>query len=138
MQLKFKSEVLALLFGAFVILLNFGDSHTGPTIGNLDTIFGLPFWPLMDVIYPLASIFIFIAYGRTKGNGFLKFNVKTALPLSAFLLALFLLSLDDISLVLNLGLGFPKAYWIAIMWLYPTISFLAFFSFGQGNQNEQR
>jgi len=134
LQIKFKFEVLAFLFGAFVILLNFGDSHTGPTIGNLDTIFGLPFWPLMDVIYPIASVLIFIAYGQAKGNGTLKFNVETALPLSVYLLAIFLLSIDDVSLVLNLGLGVPDAYWILMMWLYPAISFLAFFSFGLANE----
>jgi hypothetical protein len=138
MQINFKREFLAFLFGALVILLNFGDGHTGPTIGNLDTIFGVLLWPLMDIIYPLASIYVFITYGRAKSNGVLKFNVKTAIPLIAYLLAIFLLSIDDVSLVLNLGLGFPKAYWIAIMWLYPAISFLAFFSFGQANQNERR
>ena len=56
MQLKFKTEALIFLFGALVILLTFGDNHTGPNIGNLDTIFGLRLWPIMDAIYPLASI----------------------------------------------------------------------------------
>jgi hypothetical protein len=88
----------------------------------------------MDVIYPIASVLIFIAYGQAKGNGTLKLNVETALPLSAYLLAIFLLSIDDVSLVLNLGLGFPDTYWILMMWLYPVISFFAFFSFGLANE----
>jgi len=120
----------------FIILLNFGDDHTGLTIGNLDTIFGLRFWPLMDIIYPLASILIFLAYGVAKGNGGLKFNAKMVMPLAIYLLALFLISIDDVSQVLNLGLTLPEVYWIAMMWLYPAISFLAFFSFGKQTKNQ--
>jgi hypothetical protein len=134
LRLKLKSEIIAFLFGAFIILLNFGDNHTGSTIGNLDTIFGLRFWPLMDIIYPLASILIFLAYGEAKGNGDLKFSIKTVMPFIVFILALFLISIDDISLVLNLGLTFPEIYWIVMMYLYPIISFLAFFSFGEANE----
>jgi hypothetical protein len=134
LQTKFESEILALLFGVLVILLNFGDDHIGPTVGNLDTIFGLRLWPLMDVIYPVTSIIIFLAYGATKSKGYLKFNAKTAVPIAVYLLALFLISVDDVSQVLNLGLTFPETYWIAIMWLYPLISFVAFFSFGLENQ----
>jgi hypothetical protein len=134
LQLKLKSEILAFLFGVFIILLNFGDDHTGPTIGNLDTIFGLRFWPLMDIIYPLATILIFLSYGKAKGNGDLKFSAKTVTLLIVFLLGLFIISIDDVSQVLNLGLTFPNIYWIAMMWLYPIISFLAFFSFGEANE----
>jgi hypothetical protein len=134
LQLKLKSEVLAFLFGVFIILLTFGDDYAGPTIGNLDTIFGLRFWPLMDTIYPLASILIFLAYGEAKGNGDLKFSAKTVIPYIVFILALLLISIDDVSQVLNLGLNFPEIYWKAMMWLYPIISFLAFFSFGEANE----
>jgi hypothetical protein len=88
----------------------------------------------MDVIYPLASILIFLAYGEAKGNGDLRFNVGTVLPLTAYALALFLNCIDDVSLVLNLGLTLPETYWIAVLWLYPVISFFAFFSFGQANE----
>jgi hypothetical protein len=88
----------------------------------------------MDIIYPLASILIFLAYGEAKGNGGLKFSAKTVMPLAVYFLALFLICIDDVSQVLNLGLIFPKIYWIAMMWLYPFISFLAFFSFGETNE----
>ncbi len=138
MQLKFKSEVLALLFGVLVIMLTFGDDHTSRTIGNLDTIFGHALWPVMDVIYPLATILIFLVYGQVKGNGSLKFNAKTVLPLIAFALALFLISVDDVSQVLNFGLTLPEAYWIAMMWLYPIVSFFAFFGFGMANEKASK
>ena len=138
MQLKFTSEVLAFLFGVLVIMLTFGDCHINPTIGNLDTIFGHALWPVMDVIYPLATILVFLAYGNVKGIGGLKFNAKAVLPLIAFLLALFLISVDDVSQVLNLGLTFPKTYWIAMMWLYPIVSFLAFFGFGVANEKASK
>lgn len=136
LQLKFKTEVLVFLFGALIIMLNFGDDHTGPTIGNLDTIFGLRFWPLMDVVYPLASILLFLAYGQAKRSGNSKFNLKAILPLAGYVLALFLVSIDDVSQVLNLGLNLPEAYWIVVMWLYPVISFLAFFSYGRANEKD--
>jgi hypothetical protein len=88
----------------------------------------------MDVIYPVASILLFLAYGQAKSSGDTKFNLKTALPLAVYLVALVLLSVDDISAVLNLGVKFPEAYWIAAMWLYPIVSFLAFFSYGQATE----
>jgi hypothetical protein len=134
LRLKLKSEVLAFLFGMFIILLNFGDDHTSPTVGNLDTIFGLRLWPLMDMIYPLATILIFLYYGKAKGKGELKFNAKTATLFIVFFLGLFLISIDDVSDVLRLGLILPETYWIAMMWLYPIISFLTFFSFGEANE----
>ena len=138
MQVKFKTEAIVFLFGALVIMLNFGDDHTGPTIGNLDTIFGLRLWPLMDLIYPLASILLFLAYGEAKGGGTTKFNRKTILPLAGYLLALVLISVDDISTVLNLGLTLPETYWITAMWLYPILSFLTLFTYGQANEKTNK
>jgi hypothetical protein len=135
-QLKFKTEALAFLFGALVILLTFGDNRIGPNIGNLDTIFGLRLWPIMDIIYPLASILIFFAYGQAKNKENPERDTKGLLPLAIYLVALFLLSIDDVSDILNLGLKFPEAYWIAVMWLYPIISFLTFFSYGQANEKQ--
>ncbi len=88
----------------------------------------------MDVIYPVASILLFLAYGQAKGDGTLKINSKTILPLAGYVLVLLLISVDDFSDVLNLGLKFPEAYWIAMMWLYPLISFVTFFSYGQAKE----
>ena len=61
-----KSDFLAMLFGMVMILIIFGDSLPVPNAGNLDTIFGKTWWPTMDVIYPLASIVIFLFYGNRK------------------------------------------------------------------------
>jgi hypothetical protein len=134
LHLNLKSEVLALIFGALIILLNFGDDHTGPTIGNLDTMFGLGLWPLMDTIFLLSSIIIFLAYGKAKSNGKLKLTAKTALPLIVYVLALCSISIDDFSQLLNSSLTLPENYWIIMMWLYPIISLLAFLSFGEANK----
>jgi hypothetical protein len=133
MQIKFKSEMLAFLFGVLVILLIFGDQHMSPTIGNLDTIFGLRFWPLLDAAYFLGSIGVFLAYGHSKG-GALKFNPKTLVPLTAFVVALFMISVDDFFSVLSLDWKLPEPYWIAAMWLYLVVSFFAFFCFGEANE----
>jgi hypothetical protein len=130
-----KSEALALLFGALIILINFGDAHTSSQIGNLDTIFGLGLWPLMDTIFLVSPIIIFLAYGKAKANGKLKFTAKTTLPLIIYASALFSISIDDFSQILNPSLALPETYWIIMMWLYPIISLLAFFSFGEANKN---
>ena len=134
MQRKFEAEVLAALFGVLIILLDFGDDHTGLTIGNLDTIFGLRLWPVMDVIYPVASIVVFVAYGRSKTSKEWNIDAQTILPLAGYLIVLLLISVDDVSDVLKLGLKLPEAYWIPVMWLYPIISFITFFSFGHANE----
>jgi predicted house-cleaning NTP pyrophosphatase (Maf/HAM1 superfamily) len=62
-----KAEALALSFGALIILVTFGDAYIQPFIGNLDTIFGLSLWKLMDILYPALSILVFLFYGRLKG-----------------------------------------------------------------------
>jgi hypothetical protein len=84
----------------------------------------------MDVIYPLATITVFLLYGYVKGNGF-RVNVATVLLLVSFLTALALMNIDDISMVLQLALYPPKAYWVAISWIYPVYAACAFFLFGK-------
>jgi hypothetical protein len=86
----------------------------------------------------MATILIFTAYGKAKGNGDLKFSAKTITPLILFLIGLLVISIDDVSQVFNLGLTFPEVYWIVAMWFYPIISFFAFFSFGEANENRVR
>ena len=92
-----KSEILALSFGMLIILLTFGDSHLVAHVGNLDTIFGLAFWKPLDVLFVLASILVFLLYGKVKGG--LRFNVVTKLVFLSYLFALLLISLDGIALV---------------------------------------
>ena len=126
-----KSEIIALTFGALLVLLTFGDSPLAHNVGNLDTIFGHDLWKPLDVMYPLASIAVFLLYGKAKGS--LKFNVATMLVFLSYLFALALISLDDIALVLNLQITLPKDYWIAVEWFYPICSSIAFFIFGRTN-----
>jgi hypothetical protein len=126
-----KSEIMALAFGALSLLLTFGDSHLAGNVGNLDVIFGHVFWKPLDVLYPLASIVVFLLYGKVKGG--LRFNVVTMLVFLSYLFALTLICLDDIALVLNLQITLSKSYWIAVEWFYPIYSSIAFFVFGKAN-----
>lgn len=128
-----RSEILALAFGALLIFITFGDSHIFVVVGNLDTIFGLAFWKPLDVFYPLATITVFLLYGRDKGKG-LKINKITLLLFASFIAALALVNIDDIVEVLNITLVLPKAYWIAIEWIYPIYSSIAFFLFGKTHE----
>ncbi|MGB8780362.1 MAG: hypothetical protein WCD81_06905 [Candidatus Bathyarchaeia archaeon] len=131
----FKSEITALAFGALLILLTFGDAHLVGYVGNLDVIFGHAFWKPLDVLYALASIVVFLLYGKVKGG--LRFNVVTMLVLLSYLFALALISLDDVALVLNLQITLSKGYWIAVEWFYPIYSGIAFFIFGRANARAQ-
>jgi hypothetical protein len=62
-------------------------------------------------------------------NG-LKLNLATVSVFLSFLLVLALVSIDDIYQVLGLTLTLPRNYWIAIEWIYPIYSMIAFFIFG--------
>ncbi len=128
-----RSEILALAFGALLICVTFGDAHIYWFIGNLDTIFGLAFWRAMDVFYPLASISVFLLYGWEKGKG-LKINSITILLFVSFVAALALVNIDDIAQVLNITFSPPKTYWVAIEWVYPIYSSVAFFLFGKKHE----
>ena len=130
----FRSEVLAFAFGVLLILVTFGDDHlgriAGVAIGNLDTIFGYTLWPLMDVIYPLATIAVFLFYGSVKGKG-LRINWVPVLLFVSFLAALALMNFDDIAIALQLAIYPPRAYWVAITGIYPAYAALSFFLFGK-------
>ena len=79
----------------------------------------------------------FFGLWRAKHNGVLKFSVQTLLPLMVYLFSLFLISVDDVSDVLNLGLTFPESYWIVMMWIYPIAAFLCFFWFGLASKGQK-
>ena len=132
-----KSELLAFTFGIFIILVTFGDTHPiipGLLIGNLDTMLGLQLWPILDVIYPLATIAVFLVYAKSKG-----ITPKTKTPLFltiTLLIALALMNIDDIFIGLNhIGLQTPanltSTYWIAISWIYPTTAAATLFLIGK-------
>ncbi len=137
--MKLRSDILSFAFGVLLILVTFGDDHLGRiggvTVGNLDTIFGLTLWPVMDVVYPLATIAVFLLFGWAKGRR-LRINWVTMSLFSLFVLALALISIDDIEISLNqIGFSFslqlPRIYWVAISWIYPLFSVAAFFAFGK-------
>ncbi len=137
--MKLRSDVLSFAFGLLLILVTFGDDHlgriAGVTVGNLDTIFGLALWPIMDIFYPLATIAVFLLFGWGKGRR-LRINWVTMSLFSLFILALALISIDDVEIGLNqIGFSFslqlPRIYWVAISWIYPLFSAAAFFAFGK-------
>ena len=140
-----RKELLALAFGVLLVLVTFGDNHlgniAGVPIGNLDTIFGLAFWPVLDVLYPLATIAVFVLHGWNEES---KMKLKSAPTLffSVFIILLALMNLDDLVLAFNhLGLNLtvqpPQRYWIIISWLYPIYSAAAFFLFEKMLKNRR-
>jgi hypothetical protein len=133
----FRKEILAFVFGVLLILVTFSDDHigriAGVPVGNLDTIFGVGLWPVLDVVYPLASVAVFVLHGWGKG---VKFKVKSAstFVFASFVVLLGLLNADDFIIGLNhLGLNlmvYPsQEYWVIISWLYPVYAIVAFFMF---------
>lgn len=134
-KVSLKSEIIALAFGMLLILETFGDAPLVWYIGNLDTIFGLAFWQFLDTFYPIASIAVFLLYGKTKGG--IRINKVTAGLFVSYVFALMLMGLDDVIIVLNLPIMLPKVYWVAIQWGYPIYAIIAFFLFGRANQSEK-
>ncbi len=128
-----RSNFLSLVFGALLVFVTFGDDHTSPVIGNLDTIFGLTFWQALDVLYPLLSIAIFLLYGYLQGRR-LKVNMLSAVIFSSFILALVLINLDDFARILNFEFNPPPLYWTILMWIYPVFSTFAFLLYGKGQK----
>jgi drug/metabolite transporter (DMT)-like permease len=125
---KLKSEVLALVFGMLIILVTFGDSRVYPLVGNLDNIFGPSLWRFMDVLYPLASIMIFLLHGRVKGS--LRIHTLTVLIFLVFLMALSMIIIDDIFIVMHHSIELPDNYWVIASWVYPFVSASSFLAFG--------
>ncbi len=132
--MNWKRESLALIFGMLVMLIIFGDgvhvrSPGAPqSIGNLDTIFGITYWPLMDVIYPLASIATFLLYGKVKGG--MQFNATTTTLFVFLLIGLAIMQFDDIFVVIRHPITLPDTYWAVARWLYLFISTGSFLTFG--------
>ncbi len=130
-----QAEILALAFGMLLILITFGDNHLVWNIGNLDTIFGRTFWRVFDVLYPLASILVFLLYGKAKGG--LRISTLTIAAFLSYLIVLTLVIIDDVAVVLNLPITPTTSYWTVVEWIYPIYSSLAFFIFGELNHSEE-
>ncbi len=132
--MNWKRDGLTLIFGMLVMLIIFGDqvhvnSPGAPEyIGNLDTVFGTPWWPLMDVIYPSASISTFLLYGKLKGG--IKINRTSILLFVVFLIGLVIIQGDDFLQIINHPLDLPDTYWAAARWCYVFISEGSFLAFG--------
>lgn len=127
--MDWKSEILALVFGVLIILIIFGDAAQLSWVGNLDTIFGVTYSSLMDIIYPLASIVIFFLYGKTKGN--LDLKLRSIVLFVAFLIAILIMQFDDIFEVLNHPIILPVIYWTIARWVYLFTALTTFFAFGR-------
>ena len=135
--------ILSLVFGMLLILMDFGDhSPFSVAVGNLDQIFGPSMWHPVEVIYPLASIAVFLLFGFVCKNIGKKEPKKTERRLSytvlfAAITLLFYLSLlalddlDDISKILNLHLILGASYWFAMEAIYPIGSIILFLLFGK-------
>ncbi len=126
---KLKGEALALTFGMLVVLVTFEDSHLAYQVGNLDLIFGLAFWKILEVVYPVASVVVFLLYAKEKQS--LRIDLRAALIFLSYLVVLSLICLDDIGLLLNVPINPPVEYWIITEWTYPFYAIVAFFLFGK-------
>ena len=133
--MDFKSEFLAFAFGALLVFQTFGDDYLSRNIGNLDTIFGIGLWPIVDIVLPVATIAVFLLYGCEKGKK-LKINPMTVLLFVSFLAVLMLIEADDIAHGLHIPFNEPTAYWTVVMWVYPVYSAIAFFLFRKVNQTK--
>jgi hypothetical protein len=131
-EMSLKSDVMALVFGMLLVLVTFNDSHLVGNVGNLDSIFGHGAWQLLDVVYIVASIAVFLLYGLAKGG--LRISVGTIVVFLSFLVASALISIDDIAFVFSLSITPPRSYWVAVEWFYPIYSVVAFFLFGRESQ----
>ena len=127
--MNWKSESLALVFGVLIIFMIFGDAAHFDWVGNLDTIFGLRYWHLMDVLYPLTSIVVFLLYGKSKGS--LHVRSTSVMLFVAFLAAIVIMQFDDIFVVFNHPITMPAVYWAIARWMYLITAITTFFAFGE-------
>ena len=137
--MSFKSEFLALLFGLLLVFITFGDQPLGTvsgiTVGNLDTIFGLQLWPVMDVVYPALAICVFLLYGWAKRGEF-RFKAGTFLLFASFLIMLFLISIDDAAQVFGESFHFSSTILIVVSWAFLILGGLIFLFYGKLNEKK--
>jgi hypothetical protein len=82
----------------------------------------------MDVLYPLASIMIFLLYGKVRGA--LRIRVSTVLVFLIFLMSLAMIIIDDIFWVLGHSPILPDLYEGIAQWVYPFVAASSFLAFG--------
>lgn len=122
------SELFSLFFGMLMMLIIFGDQMPIHWVGNLDTIFGTTIAPLMDMIYPLSSVIVFLGYGKSKGPIQLRFTC--ILLFFVFIASIALIQFDDVFVVFGHPIVLPDIYWTTARWLYFIIAPVTFFIFG--------
>jgi hypothetical protein len=127
--MNWKQESLALIFGMLIVLIIFGDATSFRGVGNLDNIFGPALWPWTDVIYPLASIVVFLLYGKSRGN--LRINAAAVLAFLALLAGLLIIQFDDIFELAHHRITLPGVYWTAARFCYLVVSIASFLAFGR-------
>jgi hypothetical protein len=127
-MMNWKRESLALVFGMLIVPIIFGDTLQGNRAGNLDTVFGQTYGHLMDVIYPFASIVVFLLYGKSKGG--IQIHIASILLFLAFLAGLSIIQFDDFFVLLNHPITLPWVWWTTARWCYLFISTGSFFAFG--------
>ena len=139
--MSFKSEFLALIFGLLLVFITFGDqplgTASGITVGNLDTIFGLRLWPVMDVIYPLFAIAVFLLYGWVKSGEF-RVRTSTFLLFASFLALLFLISMDDVAQVFDLTIHLSRTILMVVSWAFMIFGGLTFLAYGKFNEKKRK
>ena len=121
-------EVLALAFGVLIILITFGDNRVYPWVGNLDQVLGPCAGRLMDVLYPLASITIFLLHGKVRGS--LRIHASTILVFLVFCASLAMVTIDDVLAGLGHSVTLPDNFWGIAQWFYPFVSGSSFLAFG--------
>ncbi len=116
--MRWKSECLCIAFGALIIFEIFGDQFFFKGVGNLDSLFGINnrIYYVMDVLYPLASIVVFLLYGRSKGS--LVIKSRSIWYIIIFVAALVVIQIDDFFVVLFHRITLPDSYWIAARLFY--------------------
>jgi hypothetical protein len=150
-SLDLKPLVLSLFFGVLLIWFDFGDaSPLSGSVGNLDHILGARLWYPTEVFLPLASIVVFLLFGKVsfdigkndRSDGFspraisLTTNVKSLIPAFLYLVLLVLIDIDDISKVLGIhsslsASNLSPGYWLPMEAIYPVGSMIAFIAFGK-------
>ena len=139
--MSFKSEFLALIFGLLLVLITFGDQPLGTvsgiTVGNLDTIFGLQLWPVMDIVYPLLAITVFLLYGWVKSGEF-RFRTETLLLLASFLALLFLINIDDVGQIFDLTIRLSRTRLMVVSGAFLILGSLVFLTYGKLNEKKPK
>jgi len=108
--------------------MTFGDAAQPIGVGNLDNAFGHFFWPATDLIFPLASVAVFLLYGKSKGV--LHLRRANIMLFIAFLGAIIMIQLDDIFKIFDFSIILPIIYYPVARWVYAFTAITTFLALG--------